>query len=248
MRTSNFVSTAFSLCLQSRVGAGNVAAMENSTPKAKYWKDPASALTHFAGFLAAVVGLIVLWVQTPGPAAKTASFIIYGTSLALLFLSSSAYHFFDLGEDRNLLLRRLDHSAIFLLIGGTYVPPIVHLLEGSWRTGMLTAIGVIAALGVLFKLTWFHAPRWIDAALYLAMGWIVFIPGKMIIGPMSTETLVWMCGGGAFYTVGAVIYATKWPDPWPDTFGFHDVWHLFVLAGAGAHFGFVYSLMDVQIP
>lgn len=222
--------------------------MTSPNPAILYFKDPASALTHFAGFIGALVGILVLFLHTPGPTAKTASFMIYGVSLALLFLSSSAYHFFDLGEDRNLLLRRLDHSAIFLLIGGTYVPPVVHLLEGAWRSGMLIAIGTIAALGILFKLTWFHAPRWVDAALYVAMGWLVFIPGRLMIDPMSTETFAWMALGGAFYTVGAVVYATKWPDPWPDKFGFHDVWHVFVLGGAAAHFGFVYSLMAVPVP
>ncbi len=208
-----------------------------------YWKDPASALTHFAGFLAAVVGLVVL-VLSGSDAAKTTTFVIYGLSLALLFLASSSYHFFDLGERGNKMLRRCDHAAIFLLIAGTYVPVIAHVLDGPWRTGMLIAIMTMAALGVAFKLTWFHAPRWIDVALYLGMGWTVLVPGKRMYDALTPELIMWMGAGGAFYTFGALVYATKWPDPWPDRFGFHDIWHLFVLGGAACHFGMVYVLID----
>lgn len=212
-----------------------------------FWKDPASFLTHFIGFVLAVIGTIALLTSSPGPALKTWSFAAYGVSLALLFLSSSSYHFFDFGESGNLWLRRLDHSAIFLLIGGTYVPMMVHLLDGGWRIGMLVAIASIAVLGIVFKLTWFHAPRWLDAGMYVAMGWSIVIPNVRVFGPMTDETLAWTVVGGLFYTVGAVIYAFKWPDPWPDTFGFHDVWHLFVLGGAAAHFAMVWSLLPLPV-
>jgi hemolysin III len=221
---------------------------QSSTEVFGLWKDPASFLTHFAGFVFALVGMVVLVALSPGPWLKTVSFALYGGSLALLFLASSAYHFFDLGERRNLWLRRLDHSAIFLLIGGTYAPMMVHLLDGPWRVGMLVAIGVIALFGVIFKLTWFHAPRWVDAGMYLGMGWLVVLPGSRVFGAMTPETLAWTVAGGVLYTVGAVVYALKWPDPWPEKFGFHDVWHLFVLAAAAAHFKMVWTMVAIDVP
>lgn len=211
------------------------------------WKDPVSAITHFAGFLAALVGLTVLLAQSPGPSLKIASFSIYGVSLCLLFLASASYHFFDLGPKKNLWLRRLDHSAIYLLIAGTYVPPVAHFLHGSWRTGMLIALAVTVTLGIGFKLSWFHMPRAVNAAMYMTLGWMVLIPGKRLLGPMPTTTLMWLYVGGAFYSVGAIVYATKWPDPWPQKFGFHDIWHLFVLAGAASHFALVYSLLPIPL-
>ncbi|MEZ4462518.1 MAG: hemolysin III family protein [bacterium] len=211
------------------------------------WKDPASAVSHFVGFLAAVVGMAVLVAQSPGPALKTASFAIYGISLSLLFLASASYHFFDLGVERNLWLRRLDHSAIYLLIAGTYVPPVAHFLVGTWRTGMLISLAVTVALGIAFKLSWFHMPRWVNAGMYLMLGWMVLIPGERLLGPMPDVTLGCLYLGGAFYTVGAVVYATKWPDPWPDRFGFHDIWHVFVLGGAAAHFALVYTLLPIPL-
>lgn len=217
------------------------------TPHYSTWKDPASALTHFAGFWAACVGLVLLLVHSPGPALKTASFAIYGISLCVLFLSSSTYHFFDLGEKGNFWLRRLDHSAIYFLIAGTYVPPVVHFLQGTWRDGMLIALGITVFVGVTAKLVWFHMPRWFNVVIYLALGWMVLIPGERLLGAMPTSSLSWLMIGGGFYTVGAVIYATKWPDLWPGKFGFHDVWHIFVLCGAGAHFFHVYTLLPLPI-
>lgn len=217
------------------------------TPTFTTWKDPASALTHFVGFLAACVGLVVLVAQSPGPALKTASFAIYTASLALLFLASSTYHFFDLGVKGNLWLRRMDHSAIYLLIAGTYVPPVVHFLNGQWRDGMLIALGITVFVGIACKLLWFHMPRWFNVAIYLGLGWMVLLPGERLLGAMPDASLTWLMVGGGFYTVGAVVYATKWPDPWPDTFGFHDVWHVFVLCGAGAHFIHVYTLLNLPL-
>ena len=213
----------------------------------RYWKEPASALTHFVGFLAAIAGLIVLLIESPGGLAKTLTLSLYGASLTLLFLSSSTYHFFDLGERGNMWLRRLDHSAIFLLIAGTYLPAVMHTLVGGWRLGMLIALGALTLCGVLFKLTWFHCPRWLDALIYLAMGWSVVIPNTRMFSPLASQSVAWIVAGGLFYTVGALTYAIKRPDPWPDVFGFHEVWHMFVLAGAGCHFFFVYSLLDTPI-
>lgn len=217
-------------------------------PPNKFWKEPWSAMTHFAGFLAAIVGLIVLLVQSPSAWPKIACFAAYGLSLVMLFFSSAAYHFFDLGERGNFALRRLDHAAIFVLIAGTYLPAIVHMLDGGWRLGMLIAICTIGLMGVVFKLTVFHAPRWIDVILYLAMGWAVVVPGARMFENMSSASLTWILLGGILYTIGAVVYALKKPDPWPGRFGFHEVWHVFVLAAGSAHYLFVYSLLEAPYP
>ncbi len=214
----------------------------------KIWKDPASALTHFFGFIAALFGLAYLLNACPPDTPKIVAFSVYGISLCILFFASATYHFFDLGERGNLWLRRGDHSAIFLLIGGSYVPVFMHYLEGSWRFWMLFATATIAIFGILFKLTWFHAPRWLNAGMYLIMGWMVVIPGSTLFTAMSSTTFYYILAGGLFYSFGAIIYALKRPDPWPETFGFHEIWHCFVLAGAASHFLFVVSLVDAPYP
>lgn len=208
-------------------------------------KDPISALTHFLGFIAGVVGLFMLVGAARNPA-QTASVAVYGATLVTVFLASTCYHFFDLGPRGNRVLRRFDHAAIFLFIAGTYVPVVTHLMDGTARVVALSVIGGLAVLGLVFKFTWFQAPRWVNAALYLGLGWIVVPFAPVMLPHFSPGQLVWLATGGVAYTVGAVVYARKRPDPFPGIFGFHEIWHLFVLAGAAAHYGLAYSLLSAQ--
>ena len=211
-------------------------------------KDPISAYTHFAGFAVGIVGLVALLVLVAGDAPKTVGMALFGGSLVLLFGTSGTYHFFDLGAQGNIWMRRLDHCAIFLFIAGSYYPPLIHALDGAWRISMMAVMGGIAVAGVGFKLLWITAPRWLTAGLYLAMGWVVVIPGYLVVQALPVAALVWLAVGGLSYSVGAVIYATKRPDPWPATFGFHEIFHLFVLAGAGSHFIGMLALVDLPYP
>ncbi len=212
------------------------------------FKDPWSAATHFAGFLAALVGLVVLVALSVEHPVKQAGMAVYGSTLALLFAASSAYHFFDLGPARNRWLRRLDHAAIFLLIAGTYVPMLLHLLDGAWRVGMLTAMAVLTLLGLALKLVWLESPRWLSVGAYLGMGWIVVIPSYRIFPQLEPLQLGLLVAGGLVYTGGAVVYSLKRPDPWPGVFGHHELWHLFVLGGAALHYGFTATLLGAPIP
>lgn len=214
----------------------------------RIFKDPASAWTHFLGFLAAgVAAAVLVWLaSSDGP--KAVAMAIYGGTLVTLFLASSLYHFFDLGEHGNRWLRRLDHAAIFLLIAGTYVPPLLHLLDGAWRVTFLALVGAIAAAGVVVKLLWIDGPGWLGMSLYLGLGWVVLIPAPLILPQLSGGALAWLVGGGLAYTVGAMVYAREWPDPWPGRFGHHEIWHVFVLAGATAHYAFTWTLLDLPYP
>jgi hemolysin III len=211
-------------------------------------KDPWSAATHFAGFLAAIVGLVFLVLLSTDDAVKQTSMAIYGGTLVALFGASSLYHFFDLGHRGNRWLKRLDHSAIFLLIAGSYVPPIIHFLDGTMRIALLSVVGAIALVGVLLKLLWIDAPGWIGLCLYLGLGWIVLVPAWWMLPNMAASSLALLVAGGITYTLGAVVYAKQWPDPWPATFGHHEVWHLFVLGGALLHFFCMVTLLDAPVP
>jgi len=211
-------------------------------------KDPVSTYTHAAGAAGAIVALVLLVVAAAPSVPKVISMALFGGTAVLLFVASSVYHFFDLGERANRWLRRLDHAAIFLFIAGTYIGPLIHTLDGAWRVTMLSVVGGIAVLGVIFKTLWIGCPRWLSAGLYLAMGWIVVVPGYLVLPALSPSSLAWLAAGGLAYTVGAVIYATKRPDPWPDVFGHHEIWHLFVLAGAGAHAAFMVTLLRHPVP
>lgn len=207
-------------------------------------KDPWSWATHFGGFVAAVIGFVVLLMRTPDIPTKQAAMGLYGASLVLMFATSSTYHFLDLGEAGNRWLRRADHCAIFLLIAGSFLPSVVHLLDGDWRFYTLLALGSMAAAGIAFKLLWLEAPRWLTVAVFIAMGWAVVIPGIRMFPAFDRASLLWLFGGGLAYTSGAIVYATKRPDPFPGVFGFHELWHLFVLAGATCHYFLALGFCD----
>ncbi|MFT6142969.1 MAG: hemolysin III [Myxococcota bacterium] len=223
-----------------------------TTPNTRFtvglFKEPVSALTHFLGFLAALVGLVFLVWNSDGSVAKSVSMWVYGLSLSLLFFASASFHFFDAGERGNAWLRRFDHVAIFALIAGTYAPMLMHLLDGSWRIAMLATVGTLAGIGIVFKLLWVDAPVWLSTASYLLLGWVVLIPAPIILPQLSAWAGLWLVLGGLIYSLGAVVYASQWPDPWPEKMGHHEVWHLFVLGGAAAHFAFVVCLLDVPTP
>ena len=207
------------------------------------FKDFWSATTHFTGFIAAIVGLVFLLILCGPGAARVTSAAIYGVTLVLLFAASSAFHFFDLGDRGNRWLQRIDHSSIFLLIGGTYVPALVLLLDGTWRVVMLTVVGALAAAGVALKLLWIDCPRWLSTTLYLAFGWFSVVPLLMFFPVQDFLAGFLLVSGGLVYTLGALVYLRRWPDPWPEAFGHHEVWHLLVLGGATLHYFYVLGLV-----
>lgn len=200
-----------------------------------------SFLSHLAGALAAIAGLVVLAVRADSPLAATSA-VLYGASLVLLLGSSSLHHaIHPRSAAGRRALRRLDHIAIFGLIAGTYTPVSLLGLGGAWGWSVFGVIWGLFLVGTLTKVFWLHQPRWFSVALYVAMGWTALVA----IGPLherfSGEALLWMLAGGVAYTGGAVIYGVKRPDLWPRWMGFHGLWHLFVLVGAACHFVFVYA-------
>ncbi len=233
--------------MESKTRYGGVVTLEQEIRR-RVFKDPVSAWTHFVGFWFAVVGASVLVALAWGNGPKVVAMGIYGGTLAALFLASSLYHFFDIGERGNRWLRRLDHAAIFLLIAGSYVPPLTHFLDGAWRVSMLSIVGGLALVGVVFKFIWVECPDKLSTAIYLGLGYVVLVPGYKILPQLTGAALTWLIAGGLAYTAGAVVYVKEWPDPWPERFGHHEIWHLFVLAGAGAHFLFMVTMLDDPIP
>ncbi len=201
-------------------------------------KDPVSALTHMLGAVLSVVGLVLLVYQSVvyGKPIHVAAFAVYGASMVLLYAASSLYHAVKASQRWTLVLRKIDHSMIYVLIAGTYTPLCLVALQGAWRWGLLVGIWSLALLGIAGKVFWFGLPRWVSTLLYGGMGWLVVIAIAPLLEAISLYGVVWLALGGVLYTVGAVIYGLKWPKlPWK-TFGFHETFHIFVLAGSAAHF------------
>lgn len=205
---------------------------------ARIFKDPISGLTHLASALAALVGMVVLGILSPPGAARLA-LLVYGLSLVLLFAASTAYHLIKTSPARELFLRRLDHTAIFLLIAGTYTPVCLIVLTGAWRWGTLITIWTLAIIGTLFQLVFIEAPRWIAVLIYIGMGWLGVVGVAQLWQALPLSALGWLLVGGLLYSSGAIIYTFKKPDFFPNVFGFHEVWHLFVTAASIAHYIFM---------
>jgi hemolysin III len=214
----------------------------------RVFKEPASAWTHFVGLLLALVAAAVLVARAAGDRTKLVGMAVYGATLVAVFFASSVYHFFDLGRRGNRWLQRMDHAAIFLLIAGTCVPPLVHLLDGRFRIAFLLLVAGLAAAGALLKVVWIDCPPRLGLALYLGLAGAALLPARQIVPQLSPAALAWLVSGGAAYLLGAFVYARGWPDPWPGRFGHHEVWHLFVLAGAGAHYAFASTFVGLPYP
>ena len=199
-------------------------------------REPVNGLTHLGGAVAATIGLAVLLVIGWSSTGKVISVLIYGLSLIGLFASSATYHLADVRPKIQEILRKVDHSAIYLLIAGTYTPFCINAFTGFWRWGLLTIIWSLAGIGILVKLFTVNAPRWISAGTYVLMGWLCIAAiGEMLV-TLPTFALTWLVAGGIIYTLGALVYITKIMNFWPGKFGYHEVWHIFVLLGALAHF------------
>jgi hemolysin III len=199
-------------------------------------REPVSGLTHLGAAFAAAVGLVVLLIVSWGDPSRQLSLFIYGFSLLLMFSASALYHSVRAQPRTIQLLRKLDHSAIYLLIAGTYTPFCLNLFTGFWQWGLMTIIWLMALAGVVVKLLIIHAPRWITAGVYVIMGWLSILAINAMLTVLPTGALLWLLVGGVVFTLGAVVYVTKVPNFRPGSFGFHEVWHLFVIGGCACHF------------
>jgi hemolysin III len=161
----------------------------------------------------------------------------------VLYAASSAYHLIRGSASTDRLLRRFDHCAIFLLIAGTYTPMLYGALDGTRRTVFLGIVWSVALIGILMRITWLGAPRWLYTAMYLGMGWIGVLQAGAFRRALPSTVLALIVAGGLTYTAGAIIYALKRPNFLPGRFGFHELWHLFVLAASALHFAAVYVLV-----
>lgn len=200
----------------------------------KRLREPISGLTHLVGVVLAVIALVVLLAEGAGRVDQFVAFGIFGCSLIALYSASALYHLLPVSPAAVARLRRLDHMTIFILIAGTYTPICVLALEDGW--GLLGLVWTLALCGVALKLLWMDAPRWLSVGLYLAMGWVAVVAASAIFRAVPSGGIAWIVGGGLVYSAGAVIYGLKRPNPVPGVFGFHELWHLFVMAGSACHF------------
>ena len=200
---------------------------EEVKPKLRGWLHAATAP------LALAAG-IVLIVLSPTITTRVGS-AVFAASALLLFAVSALYNAGRWSPRSKAVLRRLDHSSIFVLIAGSYTPFTLLLLEGRQQAILLTLVWTGAVLGVAFRIFWSDAPRWIYTPIYLALGWVaIFYAGDLASGGPAVTTLIAV--GGGLYTLGGLVYGFKKPDPFPTWFGFHEVFHLLTIAAFVCHY------------
>ena len=202
----------------------------------KKLREPVNSLTHWGGAVLALIGLIALLIVGWSTPAKIISLAIYGVSLIFLFSASATYHMVQVKDKALEIFRKIDHAAIFVLIAGTYTPFCINAFEGFWKWGMLTIIWSLALIGIIVKVFYIRAPRWLNAGIYLVMGWLALAAAGQMLAALPAWVLTWLIIGGVLYTLGAVVYITKIFNFKPGVFGFHEMWHIFVLFAAAAHY------------
>lgn len=202
---------------------------------------PMSALTHFIGFVAALLGTPVLLIQASVNGAglrELICFTVFMLGMMLMYGASTAYHTFDLSEAGNRRLKKTDHMMISIMIAGSYMPICVMVLEPPAGTVLLAVIWGLAAAGIIMKAFWVTCPRWVSSVLYIAMGWACIFAIPMLFRSLPLGGFIWLLAGGLLYTAGGVIYALKLPllEKHFKDFGAHELFHVFVMGGTFCHY------------
>lgn len=208
-------------------------------------KEPGNALTHFVTFIASLVGLVFLIILSSNNISKLITMTVYGISVIFLYGASSLYHWVKAAPQKVQILRKLDHVAIYLLIAGSYTPVFFYGLTGAWKWTMLIAVWTLALIGVSLKIWFIRIPRYVSTAFYVTLGWIALVPFLQLFKNLPSGAVYLMIIGGVAYTIGAIIYATRCFNFFPDRFGSHEIFHLFVMAGSIIHF---FMMLEYFVP
>ena len=195
-------------------------------------------VSHQWAFFCALVAGLALVVFAPDTPARVAA-SVYAGSLCAMFGTSALYHRLDWRPGARRWMRRLDHSMIFVLVAGTYTPFAALVLGETLGTVMLAVSWSGALGGVFLQLVWTDSPRWLDAAVYVALGWVSLVTLPQLLERAGVGAIVLLGIGGVLYSAGAFVYARKRPDPSPATFGYHELFHVLVIAAAIAHYAAV---------
>ena len=192
-------------------------------------------MLHQAAFVVAVALAPLLIVGADGSRRRLAA-AVFGGSVAACFGASALYHRVTWSPGVRLWMRRIDHAGVYLLIAGTYTPVCLLVLRGAWRPVVLTIIWVGALAAIAMKFVWVAAPKWLAAAIGLALGWVAVVALPQLVGRLHPAAVILIAIGGLAYTAGAVIYARRRPDPAPAVFGYHELFHALTIVGVACQY------------
>ena len=203
-----------------------------------------SFCSHLYGAIVILVVALILVYQARSCLPLVTVSIIYGLTAIFMLISSALYHAFKKDENQASFLRKMDHFAIFCMIAGTYTPLCYIYLEGYLQWGIIIAQWVLVIAGFFLKVFYIRAPRVFATVVYLLMGWMAIIPITKLLSVLPVVSIILLLLGGLAYSTGAVIYMLKKPNPMPNFFGFHEIFHLFILLGVFLHLPVVYLAVN----
>ncbi|WP_188454071.1 PAQR family membrane homeostasis protein TrhA [Virgibacillus oceani] len=209
-----------------------------------YIREPINGLTHLFGAILSFFGLLAMVIKASlvtESAFAIMAVIIFGISMILLYAASATYHMVIAKEQVIAFLRRIDHSMIFVLIAGTYTPLCIISLNSVTGWVLFGIIQCLALVGVVYKLIWFRAPRWLSTSLYIAMGWIIILFSSSLTAAIGTNGMLLLILGGIAYTIGGIIYGVKPNFLSFKHMGFHEIFHIFILIGSLFHFVCIFN-------
>jgi hemolysin III len=189
---------------------------------------------QYAFFVSLASGILLVQLATTTRASVAVG--IYAASVSALFGVSALYHRVTWSTPARRRMRRFDHAMIFVLIAGTYTPVGLLVLQGTLATVVLAVVWGGAAAGIVLELAWTTAPRWLGGTVYLALGWVAVVAMPQLFARLGITGGLLLVAGGLVYSAGVAVYALRRPDPVPGVFGYHEVFHLLVIAGVAAHF------------
>ena len=210
----------------------------------KKLREPINSITHLAGAGLSLIALIAMLNKAISSNASNISILsvtIFGISLILLYITSGTYHGIKKKKKVISTFKKLDHSMIFVLIAGSYAPFCLLSIGGKFGITMFIIMVTLAIAGIIFKLCWFNCPCWVDSAMYIGMGWAALFMIKPLASILPGISLFWLVLGGILYTIGGIIYATKSENLKIGNWGFHEIFHIFILLGSLSHFICVFT-------
>ncbi|HWQ01949.1 MAG TPA: hemolysin III family protein [Gaiellaceae bacterium] len=208
------------------------------SPKGERWKPRLRGVSHELAFYSTIPIGVALGLAASGPRASVAAAVFAGSVVAM-FGASALYHRFTWSPDTRLWLRRLDHAGIFGLIAGTYTPFGLLILRGTWQVVVLAVVWGGSMLAIVAKMTWVGAPKWLSAAAGVALGWVAILVTPQILDHAGGTATALVIVGGVCYTIGALVYARRRPDPFPRVFGYHEIFHALVIAAVALQYSAV---------
>ena len=206
--------------------------------KIKKQNEPLSSLTHLIGLFLAITALVLLIVFAvkKGTALHVVAYTIFGSSMVLLYLASTCYHFVDVQGKWKNILRKIDHAMIYILIAGTYTPIALVALRGGWGWSIFGVVWGLALAGIILKISKLDFHGWKSVFLYIGMGWLAIIAFIPLLQNIPIVGLFWLVLGGVLYTFGTIFFGLDKIIKRSRWFGMHEIFHLFVMAGSFCHF------------